>query len=1393
MSGLQKTPVSWPITGGIQSKNAPIMLSPGANIFLDNVRQERLNEWRTRGPMTQSAADDFPGGLVPVISTEAPWGGLVGLVRGTDATSCGRIYNPLAATRWHVPQAGNVGATLVQTCSQLTPGIWARQAIGPALGDVPWQSNAEGGGYRLTAWGSIGSGISVALTTTDGAALQYTQTYDANGVRPCCVYSSTANRLALFYTDGAGNILAATWDSTTGAPVITPTIISAHGRAATDCFLQAIWYGGTTMTVAFRDNVATGGLRIIEYNPATGVGTEYTPGQDCSKALTLMPEPDASGFRYVAVGSAVPDVRVVRLNNVGVIQTNDVADTVDPTQIAGVAYTNGTEWAIVYGPTIAGEMPWYVKRAGGVTSTPVQLGPATAANAAFTLMSGGWREPGTDAMRYMLMVNGANNTSDPQATFLEMAVNFVRATGTDTNRWTEPQARLLPLNAYPNAPGGLGRSALPQVFRTGTDRYVTALVRQTGFNLPADGSTGTTYAVDAWSVQYMNGTTYTGQNQGQGTHTQQAAYLPVGSLLQTATGQLLCSHGASSLPFQPTATPSAGGGLTAGQAYALVVTTELYDEAGNIWPSQPSVAAKVTAAAMAGMGTITWVATNTPLENQARRRTVKFWRTQGNGSTYFLVHQVNDTIANTVRLTFADTIPDTSLGQPLSGEVQGTITPAMSHVTEWNGRLWGIERDFPRVRYSKPIQQGFSPVFPPTFFIDTSDELGAATGIAALDDRIVLLKTRGVYVQGGDGPDNQGNGVYGKFTRISSETGNIVGGPYLATGSEVYITSLGGVFRVPKTQAIDFVGAALDAYLDMPLLQSPETVTGMVLSPGKNEVRVQTTHYRFVHDRVFNVWERDTGGFTLGTIVATKMLSGTTQVCLTSDGHLWVEGADTNAPSDPGTPYQGLIRSPWIRPTGVGGWLRLYRARFEGWVTTAGTVSGAEFRVFFNDNDNQVEAFTPAGNIAGSPGLIRADIRTVQQKCTSFSLQLKLPTTDATVRLEEWWVVVGAKMSAPPPLQADRWGGTVIPPPPSAPLLIPVPRISTVPTLVTGTLIGGGSPFMDNTRWMVWAVKNQLVASGWHVVQSYNANGVIPAPGVDTWVSYTDLKGTGGGGTGDSWIVLGNSVNTRQILINVNVTFGWVELAVSFDPAGSFAGGTTTTPPTSATAVPSQLQSASPFGTGAGSGPTNRQFYAAVWVAPDLSYTRIAWIDGPTGMCKQIWQFDELPVAPTGWTNNCMGVFYDWQNTDVSAPGHRPTLVNYFAAFGSAGISKIALTPGPNTVNSMEGSLTAANNGLPIADLNTTPNAFSNQWPWFGGFTFFRRGAAANLNGDWGVNRDQWFVPNVFNDGDTMGDHFDFIILGQVVLQWGLGNPTSVWPGTTNYPTARFMGAGSAV
>jgi hypothetical protein len=1376
--------VTWSAEGGISTKQAPLVVQPNSSLLVDNLRQERKGEWRTRAGTNHNVLDDLPGLNPPVMATPTPNGGFFGLCRQTDDTTAGRIYTDTGAPRWHAPTTDNAGN---QLCAQTTPGIWSRTPVSPMKAQPSAWSAAQGGGLRITAWWSdqANNGIQVSLTSADGTSLFYSPQFTgmSDAVRPRCVFCPVANTLTMFYAESStGLIFTTTWSCATGLVTVAPRIVATDGFVGVDCFVDSLYYSGPTVTLVYRNNANQ--LGFIEYNPAT----DTTPtavdvaAVDTTKCLVLLTDPDASGHRFVGVTTSVPDVRVMQLTSAGFLSQNDLANGgFDAVSISGVAYQSGTStpgWMIVYwSPGAVPELK-AVKKRNNTIGTALSLTPSS-----FTqligLASNAWREPGTDSMRFMMYLHGL--TGDLQDNYYEMALEYENASPNITNNWPEPQARLLPLNA---GTGHESRAALPQVQRLGVDNYLTCLPRITRNEIVASAPS-IDYGIDVWTVQYLNSTTYTGQNQGAGTNTQQCAYLPAGSLLQTATGQLPCAHGSSALPFKPVPTPAAGGALLANATYNYVQTIELADEAGNVWASDLSNPVEITLGA--GQGQISVEMQNTPFENQARLRTVKLWATAGNGSEYFLLFAQTGTIAATVDLTFLHNIADSVLegGEPISGELQGTITPAFAHIAVWAGRLWGVPRDFPtQIWFSKPIAAATSPVFPDNFLVDTDDGRGPLTGLAPMDNVIAAFKQSACYVNSTTGPANDGTGTFPTFQLVESANGAIAGSPLASTGAEVYFESPGGIWRVKSAQAADFVGAPIDAYLSMPLIQSPESVYGMVVVPEKNEVRINTTNYRFVHDTVLDIWERDTGGMNAG-IVMTRML-GTLQAFFLANGQMWVEAPDSNTPTDAGTAYAGSIRSPWMRPLSMEGWLRVYHLRALGEALAIGATAQPTLTIYF-DNDNSIsESFQPRVALASAVGPIRADCKPRQQLCTAFSPQLTLPAGNASIRFDAWAALVEAEPDMQALSSSRNWapsggsnGVTPTPCPDCAPTGVWPNTYKTwiIDPNIQNSLLGSLTP---NQKDLVLRLKNSYVASGqWKVVQSSTPS--VMSTTTDLWVTIANISRPSASVGPYSWIVLQRRDGV-QLKIVIFIDDAWLEPILGLSQGGLYTGGVAGTGPSAPDEV--QIQDLT-YGGGTnwlgreGNPGRNQQYIMNNWQSSDGACTMTA-IIGSAGTTVMMMIHRCMFTSP-GWTNPIASwLMFNGHNATTGGPPV-PFIDAVMGASGFAGRS-------PGGIGfAMPVALNGINGSNPARDLSNWPHAdeLSGKWALWKSGLFSGFSAVGARSGGMGIIPDVYWTYDVsFANGGTYNDGAGHAVIyfNTMVLPWVPGvvplgfTPSTVGP-----------------
>jgi hypothetical protein len=820
------------------------------------------------------------------------------------------------------------------------------------------------------------------------------------------------DKLWLVYIDTSTNtVVCQAWDGATGAPAVINAV--QPGAVNAIHYMDAFSYAPGTVTVVVRANPAN--TRFLEFNSATGANVaNVLLGFDSDIAISLLPDPDLSGVRFLAMSNTLPQVSVFRLTSAGAVLGGLIAEATTASQITGCAYSAGVDWQIVYGN---GAGIRACKRLGGV------VGAASATNQYGSIESVAWRDSGTDVMHYIVGIHGT--TSDPQDSFLEMAMPFATGSTAIVDKFPEPQARLLPLQAGPSTfsiyPGHLVHFA-----STGFNQRRGSLLRQARFSQAA-GASLNQYAVDMWQVSYLSPFSFNVVNQGPGTATDSESFLPVGSLLISGGGQLV-SHGLSAIPFQPATAPVVGGALIASSTYNHLIVVEVPDETGNVWRSPPSTPKSTVLAA--GQQGITVTVTLAGNEIPSRLVTVKIYRTKSNGSVYQLVNSRTGQHSALRSFVFGDGVADTALGDFLSAEVPATITPAFSHTAIFGNRLWGIERDFPNLWMSKPLQKGFQPEFPGVtpFVVNISDEYGVATALYSLNDKMLINKQNSIYTVTGDGPDNAGGGFAPVVTRVDSDVGSMPGTPVVSTGAEAYFVGQRGIFSIDQSSQISWVGADVDLYFK----QQTAQIIAAVFSPTADEVRfIGMTSYggtmtTLVYDRFRGIWYIDKGagaGTSSSALVLSRMI-GTNEVRYTNGGTMSYEAP--SATDDGGVSFSPIIGSAWIRPAGNEGRIRLKRARVLGLTSSSGGSITPILTILWNYDESGTlfpnsESRSPAAPIADTANVIRAELAPRNQKCSAFRLQLTLPVGATTLRLEQWSAVVSIKPSVQKLNPAERW------------------------------------------------------------------------------------------------------------------------------------------------------------------------------------------------------------------------------------------------------------------------------------------------------------------------------------------------------------------------------------
>ena len=993
---LSRSPVSWPLTGGLAGDSNPLSIQPGSHLRLEDVRQERADEWRARQGF--DAVTMSPG---PVMVGVSSGGGGVPYLADADGDIM-RFYDPGSSQ------------TSYGTSYRDRPANWERMAVSSFNRVTPSQivdcAATSSSVMTMSFQGSVLYLATYGKTTKAQLSAPVTigPTIGGNSVF-CGKIGAIGDTYVAVAVDGGNTLTAFVYDAT-GTFQRTDTLFTG-AASIHSTLLDILYFSGSTITIVCQ--TSGNQIRFIEYNPATGstATANLTLAVSVSSALSLLSDPDASGTRFVAASfGGVPSTRVLRVTSAGAITSNEQAEAIVSSYIAGVAYTNGTEWQIVY--QTAGGLKGCKKST--TIGTPAFVG--VTARTDMTLKSSAWREPGTDPMRVLLGIN-VTPSAESQYTYLEYSFSFTGGNAFTTNE--EPQSILLPLDAWNGPSSG---NALPRVQRDSSRSFWTSLVRRASTLNQASF-----YAVDIWHANYpASAAANVGQlSVGRPTECASALWFPSGMLFSFEPGPCP-SHGVPFFPRSPSSLSQStvgGSRLTLLSTYQYVVVLVVTDRKGRIWRSPLSEPTSITLTGANDTVSGTYDNTTMPCiaeTAQVRSVTACLFRTAGNGSVFQLA-ATNSALSPSVPWSWVDSISDATLAgndfiYTLS-ELETAITPRPAYLATYGDRFWLVNADFrTELWFSKHIRPGHQPEFVGEFVIDFDDEFGDITGIAQLDDKLVVFKRNAIYLVGGDGPEDNGAGSLHSTARVGLDVGAIIGPPVVSTGEEVFFVSDRGIFSIDRSARITW-HSPVDDFFCQPTVRTPIVVTDIVFSRTKNEVRFLYSGGELVYDRKHQIWYRWTGGlsgYTLSAVV------GGNQMLFKSTGALVENETST---TDAGTTYRGLLRSAWVRAGQFGTQMRLYRAFVTGAQIGTNTGVAPKLTIFQNNSDDPVQSFEPANPFPSTETPIQAEARPGhgRQNCSAFSLQIELPASDRTWRLEQWGAVVGVRGGAEKRPATERW------------------------------------------------------------------------------------------------------------------------------------------------------------------------------------------------------------------------------------------------------------------------------------------------------------------------------------------------------------------------------------
>ena len=379
---------------------------------------------------------------------------------------------------------------------------------------------------------------------------------------------------------------------------------------------------------------------------------------------------------------------------------------------------------------------------------------------------------------------------------------------------------------------------------------------------------------------------------------------------------------------------------------------------------------------------------------------IGIYRTQGNGTTFYLDGYITNSTAVNSLTYVAGTQTDAVLGAkaPLYTQpnANGTVLendtppPTQAMVTHRN-RIFLVDSTDPlSIWYSKPvIHTPGTPSNNPVQFsafqiLIASEQGGGVTALGTIDDKLIVFKQDRIFYVSGQGP--AANGTSNDFSdtiRVTVDCGAISQASIVTTPDGLMFQSLKGIYLLDRMLQVQYIGAPVEAY-------NSQTVTSAQLISNTNQVRFTMSGGNIlVYDYLMRQWSVSiyTWLSSFGSYAADSCIWQKQHAFMTSQGFVYVETPgvyeDQTYLSTTVLNYIAIrALSSWISLAELQGYQRVYRFLVLGSAYNACTMTvslGYNFQAL-----SQVNAIA----VAGTESPLQWRIRTDEQKCESIQIQI---------------------------------------------------------------------------------------------------------------------------------------------------------------------------------------------------------------------------------------------------------------------------------------------------------------------------------------------------------------------------------------------------------------------
>lgn len=339
---------------------------------------------------------------------------------------------------------------------------------------------------------------------------------------------------------------------------------------------------------------------------------------------------------------------------------------------------------------------------------------------------------------------------------------------------------------------------------------------------------------------------------------------------------------------------STGGNLTTTGVYSYRFVYGWRNSRGEIEWGPTSVGTSVTMTASNNKLTFSIPTLQHTAKTDTRSEClIGVFRTEDAKGLYYMVSSLDPTdtgdngyVANdptTATVSFVDVLSDANL---ISREPLYTTGGVLSNDGWESGKIVAVGKDrvFTNdasdadvVRYSQQLAEGRALEQPALTRVRIDQFGGDITGIAVMDDTVVVFKEHAIYGFAGPGPlANVSGGGFSDPQLITSDAGCSSQRSIAATPRGLVFQSSKGLYLLDRGRNVSYIGDRVEDYND-------QTITSANLVPDTTEIRFLTSSGRtLVWDYYYDAWST-----WLNHEGADAVTLGTEYYYLRNDGEVW--------------------------------------------------------------------------------------------------------------------------------------------------------------------------------------------------------------------------------------------------------------------------------------------------------------------------------------------------------------------------------------------------------------------------------------------------------------------------------------------------------------------------